>query len=168
MPVTSDDLSSALSPKEMSLTRIIIGANIAGPVLFLAVVAFVALNARPREAPDHAFVQQLTMVCLAVAAGGLGAALFVPRALLRAAAANAKSAQELASGFRTAAIVRSALTEGGALFGGVVLLIAGKQGDLGSQSGDWLNLLPVLSHIALGVAFWPSRDSWLSTFRELR
>lgn len=117
--------------------------KIMGLALFVGATAFTAVAlaipflvpSESGEAADVELIEIMSLVNLVLFISLLPGAFFLP-ARLAAASANP---------FATRRILRWALLEGAALFGAVVLLLAGLMGVLPSQGIYYLNVVPYLA-----------------------
>lgn len=147
-----------------------------GPILFLGVVAWLALSGSGSgQGPDRSLVDLLSLVhgVLALVAFPM-ALLFAPRRLPksprhdagRSPGAASERVRAALAAVTVATIVRLAVIEGVALFGAVVLLLAVLGGALEQQPLYALNAVSTLFLVLVSVATFPTRDSVLEQARR--
>lgn len=160
LPFPRHELGAALEQGPLRALRILHLAIPAGVVLFLGVVAFLAV--RPQQGSSYPGLPLLlTIPSLALALATAAAAAVLPRRLLARRLATADSPEAAAQGLQHAAVIRLALLEAGTLFGVVVLLLAALDGSLRSQPLLWVNALPAFALVAVAALRWPERERLL-------
>lgn len=158
-------------------------AFVGGVILLGMLTAFLSLSG-PQGAvdrdPDATLYLILSGAHAAVAVlGGLVMGRVLPSAMLRmtarqigsrsgdaaASSDDSSPASHLLAGLRGAMILRLAALEGPALFGLVICLLAGLEGDLGAYPLIWLNAISAVFLILFTVATYPTRDRLVDVFR---
>lgn len=138
-----NDLVAAMEPQQLRALRLIGFALCSGAVLFAVVATGIGLmgaGAEPTDVePDTTLVQMLSMVHMFMIVTMLAMATIVPSKL----AANLAPEQA-----QMPYILRWALVEGAALFGCVVVLIAGTNGVLPAEPVYYANLLSVVAMVS--------------------
>jgi hypothetical protein len=166
--VTVEDRGRGELHAALQATRLISFALALGVILFAGLAIAVCLlgadSPRPGGGADP-LVMILSLAHLALLLTGLVLSpllfrvLFSPARVARLVAEGG-SAEEVVERvvrlFQGAHIVRLACLEGPALFGLVVLVLAGAGGDMGAEPLYWLNLGGPLLFLALVVATFPT------------
>lgn len=137
-----NDLATSMQPEQLKALRLI-GWALAGGALMFATVAtalpFIGAGGSPTGVePDASTVQLLSIVHGALFLGGLTMAIVVPSQLAK----KVPEGQEQAP-----FILRWAMVEGSALFGSVIVLLAGLEGVLPDQPVYYANLLSTVAMV---------------------
>lgn len=137
-----NELAAAMEPQQVRALRLIGLALSAGAVLFAVVASAIGLMGTSAGAadgpPDASLVQLLSMVHAFLFVTMLTMATFVPQQLAR----NLVPQQA-----QMPYVLRWALVEGAALFGSVIVLIAGTNGVLPDEPIYYANLLSTVAMV---------------------
>jgi hypothetical protein len=151
-PLDAPDIDQKLAPVAAVL-RSIAAAMGAGIALLVAVDAFLCLKAVDRVPTPQSLrtVNLLTMIAMAYAFGGIVVSELLWRSTLRGA-----TAENVGATASKAFIIRSAVREGAALLGAVVVLLAATGGVLRLYPAYWANLVPAALFWSYLWAHWPT------------
>lgn len=145
--------------------RLLHGAFGGGVLIFALVVTglvVAGVGPEPGAEPSTVPFGLLSLVHVAVAAGGWSVGLLVAGpVLLRRLPPSEDTARRLAAGLQRVqlhGVVRLAATEGPALLGLALCLLAQLDGTLGTQPWVALNALSALAFLAFAFVAWPSPE----------
>jgi len=138
-----NDLVATMEPDKLKALRLI-GFALAGGAAMFAVVAtalpFLSGGAPPTdEVPDAGLIQLLSMVHAFLFMSGLIMATVVPSAIAKNVTPQNAQAPY---------VLRWAMVEGAALFGSVIVLLAGLKGVLPAQPEYYANLLSTVAMVS--------------------
>ncbi|NUN69717.1 MAG: hypothetical protein HUU02_08405 [Bacteroidetes bacterium] len=182
--LSTNEFRISLSPEQLRTGQIIQLALVVAPVLYLLVNLITAATRTmvPPEEVDVEYVQLLT----GIAVGFLPVALIAGRLLynsrfteeeLKKGEANIPMAEDgtllkdspairAVAVIRTAMLMQSALSEGAAMLGLVVLTIAAAGGYLLTIPWIWLNALPLTVHTVLILINFPTVDHLTAVYEQ--
>lgn len=145
--------TDALDPQEIRALQLLQGTLTTAPVLFLIVII-----ALPTGTPKgHGALEQLRTLSAAhvfTALGCLAAALVLPA---KTQARILSEGGALLPAVRKGLVLRMALLEGAALFGGTVILEANKAGVLPDQPLLWVNSGSTVVLVAFSLFTFPTQ-----------
>lgn len=135
----TDLFQNALRPSDIQPLRTVLFALMMGVAIFYGVIGFLYSNTPPTPNEDVSLIRYLSYLHI-VLFGSMW--LIRPLLFVKMMAQAAKVPPESAiAPIRTAFIVRAALSESLALFGGVICLLAATSGVLEAHPVYWLNML---------------------------
>lgn len=152
-----------LDPKELLPVKVIVGALIAGPTLFLLVTLTIISGVEPSN--EEGSIPILLGIVLAMTIGCTMASKVMPGIVMKTAMQQNSEMKPVLI-YQTGQIVRYALLEGVALFGIVVILVGGLAGF--TPSYIWLALVPYALLVQAGLTSFPSAEGVTRTLRELQ
>lgn len=157
-PFSALDLAAVFAEPRLRALRILHLAMPAGVLAFVAVSLAIAFDP-PQGSAAPGMPILLSAVTAALTAGAWVAAFRVHSVLLARGVATARKPDELLPAVQKARIVRLALLEAPALFGGLALLLAALDGSLRSQPLLVLNALPAAGFAAFSWATRPRSEA---------
>lgn len=148
---------------QLKAMQVLTGALVAGPILFLVAVAVIgAMQPEPAQRQPLENIQLFSTVHAFVAFGcvAMSVVLFKLRFTNQPPPAGLETPAEVVeeglSVLRAAQVLRMALLEGPALFGGVVCFLAATGGLLREHPVIWLNALTTLVLVVVTAATFPT------------
>lgn len=164
--VSRAELERAITPQVMRQVRILQLTLTLGPLLAFFVISSLSTGpARGGGMPDDV-LDVLSMLNAGILFAALGAAIFLAARLRESGLGSAVDGAAAVAALRRVALLRMALLVGSAMFGIVVLLLAGRAGRLETRPAMWWNTAPLFALIVTALATFPSRRRFVAQFEE--
>lgn len=162
--LTRSDIENAVTPEYVRLSGILRIALVSGVTLFYLVIIVLSSQGilADDDAADISGVNTLSMIHGVVMLGAVAVAVLLSKRMLRKERLNGSdlpsTIDQALQLYRTSSILLIAPMEGGALFGGVVILMAAQSGLLESHPVYWINALSAVLLLLVGLLTFPTRE----------
>lgn len=167
--ISSSEIADGVTQQFVRTMGILRIALISGVTMFyLAIAAISSQGAlKSGDAPDVAQIELLSMIHGAIALVAIGLGMVISKSMLRKeriteTGSSAAVGQALAF-YRSSTILLIAPIEGAALFGAVIVLLAGQGGLLEINPNYWLNAGSAVLLLLVGLATFPTRERIVNT-----
>lgn len=171
--ISRTELTNSITPEYVRTMGVLRIALLGGVTMFYVVIAVISSQGalKSGDAADVAQINLLSMIHGAIALVAVGLGLVISKSMLRKeriteTEPSAVIGQALAL-YRTSTILLIAPIEGAALFGAVVVLLAGQGGLLDTDPGYWLNAGSAVLLLLIGLATFPTRERIVNTVTTL-
>jgi hypothetical protein len=152
------ELEAAVDARVLLQARVLQVAFTLAPLLFFLVVTGIATAPHFGGGLSDDALTVLSMIDAGLLFVALGFGFVLLTRLVESALERAASPAQAIAAVSRISLLRLALLEGSALFGIVVVLLAGTAGRLVTRPALWWNAMPLLVLIVVSLATLPSRE----------